>query len=132
MKGIRIVFFSFFVFTALISINMIYNLIRIGFGYGRWSVVALAFAYIAIQLIGLISVIIGRSRVIMGIFTILTGIATILSGFMTFAALGAPAPQFLGQLSAISLFASIFLSIAFIALGVLFFIIKPAKMKSSV
>jgi hypothetical protein len=126
MKVIRIVFFSFFTFTALISINMIYNLLRNGVGYGIWSV---AFIYIIVELIGLISVMINRNRAIMGISIIVTGIATMLSGFMTFGLLGAPAPQILGKISLISMGASFLLFIGYIGLGVLFFTIKPAKVK---
>ena len=121
MKTIRIVFFSLFAFTTLISINMIYNLLRDGIGYGMWSLVAVAVIYIVVQLTGLILVIINRSRVLMGIFTILTGITTILSGFMTFGFLGAPAPQLLGIISLISMGASFLLFIGYISLGVLFF-----------
>ena len=121
MKVNRIVFFSFFVFSALISINMVYNLLRDGMGYGMRWIVAVAVIYIAVQLTGLISIIFNRNRVIMGIFTILTGFSTVLSGSMTFASLGAPAPQVLGKISLISMGASFLLFIGYIGLGVLFF-----------
>ena len=129
MKIIRIVFFWLFGFTALISINMIYNVLRNGVGYGMWPVVAVAFIYIVVQLAGLIAVIIDRSRIIMGIFTITTGIATVLSGNWTFASLGAPAPQLLGIVSMLSMGVSFLLFIGYIVLGVLFFTRNPAKVK---
>jgi hypothetical protein len=119
MKVLRIVFFSFFVFTALISTNMIYNLLRIG--YGMRPLLAGAFFYIIVQLAGLIAVVINRSRAIMGSFTIATGLTTGLSGSMTFASLGAPAPQGLGIISLISMGASFLLFIGYMVLAVLFF-----------
>lgn len=121
MKRIRTIFFCFFALSALISTHMMYNLLRDGVGYGMWPVVAAALMYIALQLAGCIAVIIGRNRVITGIFTMLTGIATALSGFMTFASLGAPAPQVSGKLSLISMGVSLLLCIGYMVLGVQFF-----------
>lgn len=120
MKNIRPVFFSFFAFTTLISINMIYNVLLNYNGYGIWPLLAGAFFIIIVQLAGLIAVIINRSRAIMGSLTIATGLTTGLSGNMTFASLGAPAPQLLGIISIISMGASFLLFIGYMVLAVLF------------
>ncbi len=121
MKTIRIVFFSFFAFTTLISINMIYNVLLNSNGYGIWPLLAGAFFYIIVQLAGLIAVIINRSWAIMGSFTIATGLTTGLSGSMTFASLGAPAPQGLGIISLISMGASILLFVGYMVLACCFY-----------
>ena len=100
---------------------MIYNVLLNSNGYGTWPLLAGAFFYIIVQLAGLIAVIINRSRAIMGSFTIATGLTTGLSGSMTFASLGAPAPQGLGIISLISMGASFLLFIGYMVLAVLFF-----------
>ncbi|MCL2088770.1 MAG: hypothetical protein FWH14_04745 [Oscillospiraceae bacterium] len=128
MKNLRVVFFSLFAFTALISINMICNLLRNGgVGYGMWPVVMVSFVYVIAELIGLIVVIINRNQKIIGIFSIIIGIATLLSGFMAFGALGTPAPQILGIITLISMIASFVLFGCFCFLGVLFFLAKDHR-----
>ena len=123
MKAVRVIYFVLFAFSALISVNLLYNLFAAGYGI-RLSVV-LAISYIAIQVAGLISVIVNRSRVLSGILSAFVGIATMLSGFMTFASLGAPAPKGLGIISFVSMITSLALLVGYMVLCVLFFVLKP-------
>lgn len=129
MKTIRIILFCLFVISASITINMFYNLLRNGIGYGTWQILAVAILLVAVQLNGLIFVIINRSRVLAGLFAIVTGIATVFSGIISFSSLGAPAPQVLGVISLISLVASIIIFIGYICLGILYFTTSPDSQK---
>ena len=130
MKTLRRIFFILFIFTALISADMFYNLFR-----GRaisamlLSEAEIPLVYVAVQLVGLIVVIFSRNRILAGIFSILTGIATMLSGFLAFGFVGAPAPQTLAIISLMTMGVSYFVFVGYAILGGLFFVKKPDKEK---
>ena len=125
MKNLRIAFFPLFAFSALISITMMYNLLRHGFGHGMGSTIVYGCGLVALQLAGLVSVILNRHRIVMGVLTIITGVATFLSGFAAFAALGAPASRFLGILSLACMGISLLLCVGYVGAGTAFLCKRP-------
>ena len=131
MKILRRIFFVLFIFTALISVIMIHNMIKgnvnLIFRSFFWSDAVIPLTYIAVQLAGLLVVIFSRNHILTGFFTVLTGVATVLSGGMAFAVEGAPSPRLLSVITLTSVCVSFALFLGYTVLGGLFFVKNPDK-----
>lgn len=124
MKALKSVYYILFALSALISINIIVNSLRLGFNIVTLKLLIIALVIVAVQTAGLIVVILGRNRILSGIFAVASGIATLFAGGLAFASVGAPAPRLISDISITSMFASYYILAAYVVVGVLFIIMQ--------
>ena len=128
MKALRIIYYILFTVSALISVNFIYNILRGGgINIINMGPLAVALIIVAVQIVGFVMVILDRNRIATGILSIFTGIATYFSGAFASAALGAPAPHILGDISYASYIAGWILLVCYTVVGVMFIYQKFRK-----
>ncbi len=113
-KTTRVVFFSMFGLSALISALMLYNTLSQG---AHPLQLTAALIYIAVQLAGLVCVLINRNRVVMAIAIAATGLATILSGRIAATGFISSGAGFLNAVSYASHIVPSFLFIGYVALA---------------